>query len=182
MKEEDKIKTLIEVIKRYDLYINSCNAKIAIILSYCMAYIGGVGFKAVDIFSKFNSDHLFVFIILFSVLVTSILVTLVAASKAYDALSPNINNGRATHEQPSLIFFGDVSEYIGGRDGYAKRWEDLSNKEMIIDLSHQAYVLAKIASLKFSYLSESIKLIVNRQLPMLFVTLLFFVGISVFKD
>ncbi|MFM0048355.1 hypothetical protein [Caballeronia grimmiae] len=45
---EDQQKLLLEIIKRYDSYTNSSNSKIAIILSYCMAYIGGVGFKLVD--------------------------------------------------------------------------------------------------------------------------------------
>lgn len=38
-------KFLFEIIKRYDLYINTTNSKIAIVLSYCMAFIGGLGFK-----------------------------------------------------------------------------------------------------------------------------------------
>ena len=53
---EHQQKLLLEIIKRYDSYINSSTSKVAFILSYCMAYIGGLGFKLVDVSDKRAHD------------------------------------------------------------------------------------------------------------------------------
>ena len=161
---DDHQKLLIEIIKRFDLYINSSNSKIAIILSYCMAYIGGLGFKLVDISDK--RVHDLAWWGLLCVALASVVVTLCAARYAYLALNPQVPSGRAPHEAPSVVFFGDVTAHPGGRDGYAMAIGGLTDEQIVQDLASQAHTLAGIANSKFALLGKATKCIVHAQIPM----------------
>ncbi|WP_250517892.1 Pycsar system effector family protein [Caballeronia sp. INDeC2] len=163
-KFDDQQKLLLEIIKRYDSYINSSNSKIAIILSYCMAYIGGLGFKLVDVSDKRAHDAWWWGLLLVSL--ASVGVTLWAARYAYLALHPQLPSGRASHEGPSAIFFGDVARHPGGRDGYAASLGAMTDEEVVKDLSHQAHTLAGIAAHKFSLLGQATSFIVHFQIPL----------------
>ncbi len=162
-KPDDNQKLLIEIIKRFDGYINVSNNKVAIILSYCMAYIGGLGFKLVDIAEK--REHDWVWWSLLCISLISVIVTLWAARFAYRAIAPQVTAGRAPHEPPSVIFFGDVADHPGGRDGYANSIVHLTDEVLVRDLSNQAYVLSLIAASKFSLINESVRFLVHFQIP-----------------
>lgn len=158
----DQQKLLFEIIKRYDLYINTTNSKIAIVLSYCMAFIGGLGFKLVDLVDKRVHDCWWIALLLASVVAVGI--TLCAAHLAYKALMPQTPSGMAVHETPSVIFFGDVANHPGGRDGYYQTVTNLSIDSINKDLAYQAFTLSKIADGKFKILNRSIRLIAFYQL------------------
>lgn len=172
MDYEIKTKHLIEIIKRYDGYVNSCNAKAAIILSYCMACTAGISFKTIDIFSKSCKEDQLILAILSLASIASILITLIASKKAYEAVYPKLNSGNSSHEKKSLIFFGDVSNLIGGREAYTKLWIDLNPKDLLEDYSKQVYIMAKITNTKFSILSECIKILIKYQIPAVFFSLI----------
>ncbi|MFM0628406.1 Pycsar system effector family protein [Paraburkholderia xenovorans] len=161
---DDQQKLLLEIIKRFDSYINSSNSKIAIILSYCMAYIGGLGFKLVDVSDKRTHDVAWWGLLLVSLL--SIVVTLWAARYAYLALHPRVPPGRAAHEVPSAIFFGDVARHPGGRDGYAASLRAMTDEEVVKDLSGQTHALAGIASRKYALLAKATNCLVWAQIPL----------------
>jgi len=163
-KPDDNQKLLIQIIKRFDTYINASNAKIAVILSYCMAYIGGLGFKLVDISDKHNHNTSWWFLI--GVCSTSIIATLWAARFAYLALRPQVPSGRAPHEAPSVLFFGDVASHPGGRDGYLASIEQLTDKDVIRDLAQQAHTLAAIAKTKFALIDNATQWLAYVQIPM----------------
>jgi hypothetical protein len=163
-KPDDNQKLLIEIIKRFDTYINASNAKIAVILSYCMAYIGGLGFKLVDISGKRVHDAEWCFLL--TVCLLSAGVTLWAARFAYQALAPQVPSGRAAHEQPSVVFFGDVATHPGGRDGYVTSVLQLTEEEVVRDLASQAYTLAAITHSKFALIDKATKYIVYFQIPL----------------
>lgn len=169
-KPDDNQKLLIEIIKRFDTYINASNAKIAVILSYCMAYIGGLGFKLVDISDKRIHDT--GWWLLLVVCLISVVITLWAASFAYQALAPQVPSGRAAHEQPSVIFFGDVSTHPGGRDGYVASINKLTDEIVIQDLASQAHTLSAIATSKFALIGKATKCLVRFQIPLFCVTLI----------
>ncbi|WP_321879433.1 Pycsar system effector family protein [Burkholderia cepacia] len=160
---EEQQKLLLEIIKRFDGYINATNSKIAVVLSYCMAYIGGLGFKLVDLSDKRLHDNWWWALLAISLL--SVLATLVAAKYTYQALRPQTPPGRALHEKPSAIFFGDVASHAGGRDGYAVYLGSLTAEDITADLSSQAHVLASIADSKFRLLGCGIAWLVRVQLP-----------------
>ncbi|AJX70016.1 hypothetical protein BG19_2195 [Burkholderia pseudomallei MSHR840] len=160
---DEQQKLLLEIIKRFDGYINATNSKIAVVLSYCMAYIGGLGFKLVDLSDKREHDCAWWLLLFVSLL--SVLATLVAAHFAYRALKPQTPPGRALHEKPSVVFFGDVASHAGGRDGYGAYLALLTAEEVVADLSSQAHVLATIAALKFRFVNSGITWLVRVQLP-----------------
>lgn len=161
---DEQQKLLLEIVKRFDGYINATNSKIAVVLSYSMAYIGGLGFKLVDLSDKRLHDS--AWWVLLAVSLLSVLATLVAAQFAYRALKPQTPAGRALHEKPSAIFFSDVAAHAGGRDGYAAYLASLSAEDVIADLSSQTYVLASIATSKFRLLGCGITWLVRVQLPL----------------
>lgn len=161
---ENQQKLLFEIIKRYDGYIGATNAKIAVILSYCMAYIGGVAFKVIDLAGKRVYDcHWWAALVIAGI---SIVATLWAAHRAYAALNPQTPPGRAVNEEPSIIFFGDVASHAGGRDGYVKRISQISDVEVVEDQARQAYVLATILRNKMKTLNQAIHAIAWWQLPL----------------
>ncbi|AJE99143.1 Pycsar system effector family protein [Pandoraea apista] len=160
---DEQQKLLLEIIKRFDGYINATNSKIAVVLSYCMAYIGGLGFKLVDLSDKRAHDCAWWVLLIVSLL--SVIATLVAAQFAYRALKPQLPAGRAPHEKPSVVFFGDVASYIGGRDGYSSFLASLTAEDILADLSLQAHTLATIAASKFRLLGTGITWLVRVQLP-----------------
>lgn len=168
-KPDDNQKLLVESIKRFDTYINASNTKIAVILSYCMAYIGGLGFKLVDISDKRIHDTGWWLVLL--VCLISAVVTLWSARFAYQALAPQVPSGRGAHEPPSVVFFGDVATHPGGRDGYVKSINQLTEELIVRDLAGQAHTLAAIAKSKFALIDKATKCIVYVQIP-LFVLIL----------
>lgn len=108
---DEQQKLLLEIIKRFDGYINATNSKIAVVLSYCMAYIDGLGFKLVDLSDK--REHDCAWWLLLSVSLLSVLATLVAAHFAYRALKPQTPPGRALQHRcwTSWCTWGSVSAY-----------------------------------------------------------------------
>uniref|UniRef100_A0A0H2XUA6 Uncharacterized protein n=1 Tax=Burkholderia orbicola (strain AU 1054) TaxID=331271 RepID=A0A0H2XUA6_BURO1 len=93
----------LEIITRLDSYINSSNSKIAVILSYCMAYIGRLGFKLVDVSEKRARDVVWCGLPRLSLM--SVEVILWAARYAHLALHPQVPSGRTAHVAPSVLFF-----------------------------------------------------------------------------
>lgn len=163
-KPEENQKLLIEIIKRFDSYVNACNTKVAVILSYCMACIGGLGFKLVDISDKRAHDVGWWIILV--ICFVSCVVTLWSARFAYQALAPQVPSGRGSHEPPSVIFFGDVATHPGGRDGYVESINSLTEESVVRDLASQAHTLAQIARSKFALIEKATKCLVQIQIPM----------------
>ncbi len=168
---ENQQKLLLEIIKRYDVYIGATNAKIAVILSYCMAYVGGVAFKVIDLSAKRTADWSWWLSLLFAG--ASVAATLYAAHQAYEALNPKTPPGRAQHEQPSIVFFGDVANLAGGRDGYVNRINEITDSEIVEDLARQAHVMAGVVSEKMKTLNGSIRILAKAQLPLSLLTIFF---------
>lgn len=167
---ESQQKLLLEIIKRYDGYIGATNAKIAVILSYCMAYVGGVTFKIIDLSAKRSQD--LSWLLAFVIAGVSVAATLYAAYRAYEALNPQTPPGRAPHEKPSIVFFGDVANLVGGRDGYVNRIKEITDAEIVEDLARQAHVLASIVSTKMATLNRSIRVLAKVQLPLSLATII----------
>lgn len=161
---ENQQKLLFEIIKRYDGYIGSTNAKIAVILSYSMAYVGGITFKVIDLAAKRNAD--FIWCLALFLAGASVVATLCAVYYAYAALNPQSPPGRAQYEKPSIVFFGDVANLVGGRDGYVNRINEITDSEIVEDLARQAHVLASIVSNKMGLLNRSVRILAKIQLPL----------------
>lgn len=167
---ENQQKLLIEIIKRYDGYIGATNTKIAVILSYSMAYVGGVAFKIIDLSAKRSQEWIWWLALILAG--ASVAATLYAAYRAYEALNPQTPPGRAQHENPSIVFFGDVANLAGGRDGYINRINEITDTETVEDLARQAHVLAIIVSKKMNTLNVSIHALAKVQLPLSLLTII----------
>lgn len=166
---ENQQKLLFEIIKRYDVYISATNTKIAVILSYCIAYIGAISFKIIDLSGtrSYNS----VWWIALGLATLSALATFVAANRAYAALNPQTPSGRGDNEAASVVFFLDVAGMSGGRDGYVNRIKTIEDPEIVEDLARQTFVLASIVGSKMKILNRAIGILIKYQLPLSFVTI-----------
>lgn len=167
---EEKQKLLIEIIKRFDLYINSTNTKIAIILSYCTVCFIGIGIRFATSFHKESPQWYFYATFIVFIILTSYIIKI-----AYNTLYPDTNPGHSEREKQSIFFFSDVASFDGGRDAYKEKIFQITAEEIVDDLSGQAFILANIANDKFKMLQKIIKWVVLGHLPLvlLFVILSF---------
>jgi len=166
--EGEKDKLILETIKRFDIYINASNTKIAIILSYCIAYLAGLMLRLNGLHLQ-NTPHWLVGILLGSASLSSV-ITAWTVKYACSALAPKTPSGRAQHEHPSIFFFCDVADHIGGRDGYIKRVLDITPAELTQDLASQAHILANITKNKYKDISSAVNCLVYFQVPSLMLT------------
>jgi hypothetical protein len=154
MKNEDKIKFLWDVIKRYDGYIGSVNAKVALLLSFCTAILVGIILKTKDIVNQFETECakyvvlvLVCWIVIFNIKsIYHLLKTVFPLTNSYTAGS-------------SLIFFGDVAKTEKASNGYHQKVHNLTEEQAIKDLSCQVYELSLIASDKFEDVKKSVSTI-----------------------
>ena len=169
-RSDNQQKLLLEIIKRYDVYIGATNAKIAVILSYSMAYVGGIAFKVIDLSVKRSHEYIWWLAIILAG--ASVAATLYAAYHAYEALNPQTPSGRSQNENPSVVFFGDVANLVGGRDGYVNRIKEITDAEIVEDLARQGHVLAGIVSKKMEMLNQSIRVLAKVQVPLSLLTII----------
>lgn len=161
-------KLILETIKRFDGYITATNSKVAMIISYCIAYLAGLMLR-LNVFDA-TGLPLWAAVAVFSVAALSASITAWTTKYAFSALAPRTPSGRADHEAPSIFFFGDVASYAGGRDGYVKRVRDITQSELEVDLANQAHVLAGIAKAKYDDIGMAVKWLVRGQVPSLVLT------------
>lgn len=155
MDVDSKIAFITGVIKRYDNYIISTNAKASLIIAFNSLIIGTVLMKFNVIMSFYNySDKSVVGLLLFLIASSSLLSLFFVFSVVY----PYLNNKNSNeHEEDSLIFFGSVSK-LESQD-YLDRINDCSPDELIKDLTEQALILAKGLNSKMLRMRRSINAI-----------------------
>lgn len=172
MKNEDKIKFLWDVIKRYDHYINSTNTKASLILSFCAAILIGLILKTKDILVQFESG------LLTCIAPILLIVTLIFNIKAiYHSLKTVFPKTSSYTAGLSVIFYNDVANIEKKANGYYEKITNLTEEQVIKDLSFQAYELSIITTDKFEELKKSVTAI------KLFITISiipFVISISIF--
>lgn len=147
-KEEEKIKHLLEVIKRIDAYILSTNQKCAIVISYCAAVVGWMSININKIMSEIFAPLLF-----FS---AAIVVALMVISSCYciylavGVLLPVTKSSDIRSSDVSVIYYGDIADTPWGGTGYVAKLEKLSQSQFLADLTLQVFTLSTIADVKFS--------------------------------
>lgn len=145
---EQKTKTLLEIIKRIDSYIASTNTKCTIIMSYCAAVIGITSLLIARISPKIDSPA---FMVLISICAISILISSTyCIYKSIMIIFPVTFSSIKSQTGDSIFFFGDISMQADGEDGYRKKINSVTEKEIIEDLSGQIFTISTIASKKFS--------------------------------
>ncbi|MDO6814792.1 Pycsar system effector family protein [Cobetia amphilecti] len=160
---KEKCDFLFNVIGRYDHYIATTNFKIGLMFSFVSAATLGLSIRAVSVNPLHESCGILSYITLILILVT-IVFSLVTAVFLLKAVFPSLKN---IDKDKSLIFFGDVSGMIGGKQEYYEKVYDLTQHELLKDLSYQVFILAKITNYKFKVLQYAVSLIMYIVVPCL---------------
>lgn len=149
---DSKIAFIIDVIKRYDTYIISTNAKASLIIAFNSLIIGTVLLKFSVIMSFYNfADKYVVGVLLFLISFTSLLSLFFVFSVVYPYLNNKNTDG---YQEDSLVFFGSVSK-LESQD-YLNRLNTCSTDDLVKDLTVQATILAKGLNSKMLGMRRSI--------------------------
>ena len=163
---KNKISWQIEILKRYDSYLNSTNTKASLLLAFCAALIAMIAYNSSRIISM-SSNPLYVICCSF-LIVTTISLILISSIYSINSIFPNVK----TNNKKSLISFVDVCNYHA--DEYSDALFLTSDKEFLLDLCGQSNVLAKIANQKFELLAKAVDLLKSTIKIILFTILVIF--------
>lgn len=169
MDADFKLVFIIDVIKRYDNYIISTNAKASLIIAFNSLILGIVLLKFGDIISFYNFSGIRVVVGLLLALISasSLLSLFFVFSVVYPYFGSKTDD---ENQQNSLVYFGSVSK-INGQE-YLNRLEIGSVEELIKDLTEQATILARGLNSKMLKMRYSIKAITFSLVFILFLVIL----------
>lgn len=171
---ENKIFFLLDILKRYDQYIATANAKANLLF----AFIGVVVFGVVLRISTLSELGLSCFTVLFStVSLLTILACLYSAWLLVDIVLPDLSTDS---NSKSLIFFGDVAQNSKAEE-YIALVKEVDNKSLLNDLSTQVYFVAKVTKNKFEKLTKASNVVRGFVLPLLMGLIILFVIGSLFN-
>ena len=151
-----KIPLILDVIKRYDNYIVSTNAKASLIIAFNSLIFGTVLFKFGDIISFYCSSGIrgFVGFLLVLISASSLLSLFFVFNVVYPYFGSTTNDKK---QQTSLIYFGSVSKMSGQE--YLDCLENRTIEELTADLAEQATILAEGLNKKMLKMRRSIEAI-----------------------
>lgn len=156
MKEANKIPLLLDVIKRYDNYIISTNAKASLIIAFNSLIFGTVLLKFGDIILFYDSLSVRWFVGFILVLISA--SSLLSLFFVFNVIYPYFGNiADDKKQQSSLIYFGSVSEMSGQE--YLEHLKSATIEEFSADLAEQATILASGLKKKMLKMRRSIKAI-----------------------
>ena len=151
-----KITLIMDVIKRYDNYIVSTNAKASLIIAFNSLILGTVLLKFSDII-YFNCS-------LIAKVAVGFLLVLISASSLFSlffvfiVVYPYFGRKADEEEQEtSLIYFGSIAK-MSGRE-YFENLDMVTIEELVADLSEQAVILAGGLQKKMLRMRRSIEAI-----------------------
>lgn len=155
--EEEKIKHLLEVLKRIDSYILSTNQKSAIVISYCAAVVGWLSINLNKILSEIELP------LLFGVGMVSAIILILSSCYciwlAVAVVLPVTGSSAVRRNGDSAIYFGDVASTKWGGSGYVTKLKQLKQTEFVDDLAQQVFSVSTIADAKFSKIQEMTKVL-----------------------
>ena len=169
MKDVYKISLIFDVIKRYDNYIISTNAKASLIIAFNSLILGTALIKFSDIISFYDS--------LIIKWIVGVILTLISASSllslffVFNVVYPYFGSTTDEENQDnSLIYFGSVSK-MGAKE-YLEYLKSKTIEELSTDLAEQATILASGLIQKMRKMRQSINAIIfNLALIMLLIIL-----------
>jgi hypothetical protein len=156
MDADSKLVFILDVIKRYDNYIVSTNAKASLIIAFNSLILGTVLLKFGDIISFYNSSGVrgVVGLLLVLISASSLLSLFFVFSVVYPYFGSKADD---ENQQNSLVYFGSVSK-LNGQE-YLNRLEICSIEELIKNLTVQATILARGLNSKMLKMRHSIEAI-----------------------
>lgn len=171
---ENKISFLFDVLKRYDQYIATANAKANLLFAFISVVVFGVVLRI----STLSELGLSCFTVLFSTMsLLTILACLYSAWLLVDIVLPDLSTDS---NSKSLIFFGDVAQNSKAEE-YIALVRELDNKNLLNDLSTQVYFVAKVTKNKFDKITKASNVVKNYVLPLLLILIFLFVLGSLFN-
>ena len=151
-----KIYLLLDVIKRYDTYIVSTNAKASLIIAFNSLILGAVLLKFSDIVGFYASANVKSFVGFLLVAITA--STLVSLFLVFRVVYPYFGGiADEKRQQTSLIYFGSVASMSDQE--YLESISKISLEQLIADLSAQATILATGLKDKMLKMRKSIRAI-----------------------
>lgn len=156
LKDASKIPLLLDVIKRYDNYIISTNAKASLIIAFNSLILGTVILKFGDIISFYGSLRIreVVGFLLVIMSASSLLSLFFVFNVVYPYLGSTADDKK---QRTSLIYFGSVSKMSGQE--YLDCLENGTIEELTADLAEQATILAEGLNKKMLKMRRSIEAI-----------------------
>ncbi|MBE91346.1 MAG: hypothetical protein CMF14_00240 [Idiomarina sp.] len=167
----EKLGFLFDVLKRYDHYVATTNFKVALMLSFLGVIILGLITRIASI-APTQSGCNYIYFLTITSSVLTIILSIISAINLLRVVFPNTD----THDgDKSLIFFGDVATCGGGETGYAEKVKDVTDEDLVEDLSKQTYIVAKIINEKFRVLKIAVKMTIYGVIPLFAISLLLLV-------
>lgn len=163
-----KISFLLDVIKRYDTYIVSTNAKASLIIAFNSLIMGAVLLKFGDIIGFYSNQSMKSFVGFLLVLITA--STLLSLFHVFRVVYPFFGNTSEEKTQiSSLIYFGSVSKMSD--EEYMENISKASLEQLTKDLSSQTTILANGLKGKMMKMRSSINAITFTMVLILFLVL-----------
>ena len=144
------------IISRYDIYMQSINAKGNFYLTINTFILGGTLAGYVNLNAKYHFCTL-----IFLLFISTLLINLLSVLLTLFAIKPYVNS-KHENENGSIIFFGDVADYHSKQ--YDSHWQNIDDKKWHDDLKMQAFLLSKGLKIKFKLLSVATWLIAGEVL------------------
>lgn len=164
-----KISFLLDVIRRYDTYIVSTNAKASLIIAFNSLVMGAILLRFGDIIAFYSSPGMKVTVGFLLVVISA--STLLSLFFVFRVVYPFLGNVTDEKDQkPSLIFFGSVAKM--STKEYMENISKASLYQLIDDLSSQATILASGLNEKMLKMRRSISAILFTMV-LIFVLVLF---------
>lgn len=154
--DNTKLAFITDVIKRYDNYIISTNAKASLIIAFNSLIVGTVLLKFGSIISFYDSSgirNLVGFLLVF-ISISSLLSLFFVFRVVYPYFGNKNDN---SNQKNSLVYFGSVSKISGSE--YLDHLEICSIHELVKDLAIQATIIAKGLNSKMLMMRHSIRTI-----------------------
>lgn len=158
-----------EIIKRYDNYIISTNAKASLIIAFNSLILGTVLLKFGEIISFYNSSRMsgVAGLLLVLISVSSLLSLFFVFGVVYPYFGSKTDD---ENQRNSLVYFGSVSK-INAQE-YLNRLEICSIEDLIKDLTAQTTILARGLNSKMIKMRDSIIAITFSLVFILFLVIL----------
>ncbi len=148
-----KIEFLFDVIRRYDTYILSTNAKASLIIAFNSLILGTILMRFGEIITFYSclESKLLVGFLLILITISS----LVSLFYVFEVVYPYLDDiTDKTNKNNSLIYFGSVSKMSSSE--YLDQIEKSSQQDIINDLAGQAVILSKGLNKKMTQMRKSI--------------------------
>ena len=161
--EEKNIDSLWKIINRIDNYIISTNNKATLLLAFNTFLVSGIILKWSDILGMYNH------IPILEIIASTLLLICASASifslvKLFQVIMPYLYSYIFPEKYHSKLFFIHIADYKNESD-YHIAVKELSDENLIKDLSYQIFALSKGINNKFCLLKQSIGPILYVILP-----------------